>query len=95
MSHALQAFIGSSLKLKFCAELLICILQPLPTEYYKSGIEFSGDSWFRHMGLLMFLRSYIFVRILRDFRYVALSCVARTSQDLSSPQSSKLSFTVK
>ena len=52
----------STLKWKFMVELLVCIIQPVPIR----SLGFTGRSWFRHFGLLMFLRVYIAARLLRD-----------------------------
>ena len=57
-----EGFWASTLKWKFLAELIVCVLQPIPVRNFT----FAGKTWLRHFGLLMFLRVYIAARVLRD-----------------------------
>jgi hypothetical protein len=66
-STRFRAFIYTTLKFKFTAEFLVLIITPIPGVSMVQAFDwYPGDK----IGLIMFLRLYLLVRVLRDFSSV-------------------------
>lgn len=61
---AWAGFWNSSLRNSFLLEMAILVTQPMPNVVLRQ--QFTGDSWVRHIGLLMFLKLYLVGRVMRD-----------------------------